>query len=69
LAFFSDVEGGSRQGVVEKYIFGSQPSVQKGTSSRGGKPQDENSQTQVSRKVEGPTVKEWVESDEREVLV
>jgi hypothetical protein len=23
----------------------------------------------VSRKVEGPTVKEWVESDEREVLV
>ena len=57
--------GGSRQRAVESYIFGSQPSVQKGTSSRGGNPQDFNAQTQVSRKVEGPTVKEGVESDGR----
>jgi hypothetical protein len=53
--------GGSRQCAVESYIFGSQPCVQKGTSSRGSrgeKPQDVIAQTQVSRKVEGPTVKE-----------
>ena len=58
--------GGSRQHAVESYIFGSQPRVQKGTSSRGGKPQDVNTQAQVSREVEGPTVKEGVESDGRE---
>ena len=53
--------GGSRQRAVESYIFGSQPRVQKGTSSRGSrgeKPQDVIAQAQVSRKVEGPTVKE-----------
>ena len=57
--------GSRRQRAVESYIFGSQPRVQKGTSSRGGKPQDVNAQAQVSREVEGPTVKEGVESDGR----
>ena len=55
--------GGSRQCSVERYIYGSQPRVQKRTSSRGSrgeKPQDVITQTQVSRKVEGPTVKEGV---------
>ncbi len=43
--------------LCENYIFGSQPFVQKGTSSRGGNPHDVNAQVQVSRKVEGPTVR------------
>ena len=50
--------GGSRQCDVKIYIFGSQPRVQKGTSSRGGNPEDVNVQAQVSREVECPTVKD-----------
>jgi len=44
--------GGSRQRTVESYIFGSQPRVQKGTSSRGGKSQDVKTRSQVSKEVE-----------------
>jgi hypothetical protein len=44
--------GGSRQRAVENYIFGSQPCVQKGTSSRGGKSRYVNARAQVSREVE-----------------
>ena len=40
--------GGSRHRVVENYIFGSQPCVQKGHHQEGGRPQDvKKKQTQV----------------------
>ena len=61
--------GGSRQRAVENYIFGSQPRVQKGTSSRGGEPQDVSAQAQASIKVEGPTVSVEVEDGEVEAGV
>ena len=61
--------GGSRHRSVENYIFGSQPCVQKGTSTRGGDPQDVSAQAQPSIKVEGPTVSVEVEDDEVEVGV
>ena len=55
--------GGSRQRAVESYIFGSHSRVEGvRTSSRGGNPPDVKAQAQVSREVEGTTVKEGVES-------
>ncbi len=48
---------GSRQRAVESYIFGFQPRVQKGTSSRGGNPLDVKAQAHVSKVVE--VLGEW----------
>ena len=49
----SFLNNGSRQCVVERYIFGSQPCVEKDITHEVGGPRDVKTQAQVSKKTSG----------------